>query len=764
MSLYSRSSLLLSTLALVSAGLAPTMALGASSVMPVIAQADQSGGSGGCGVNRSNNTIDVDGVAKTLETAIQEATQSLMGCQGKKSSVLIRLTAVGPHRLPNEINAHGQITITSAVPNDGYPKIEQDGRQQVTVRSPLEMSHIEWVGNYRGFNVLSDFTLVDSFVKYGDNGDPESTDRHLIVSERLGGAPQPQGDSRTITINHTEFKNIGIGSFKDIDSVEINRSVVVLEGQRFSALSILNSGSIDTENQLVDNAFKATNHKIDSYVVVSARRATITNNEFSINFDSSTDNTARKASLHFFSHDQLADGFQAIEVSKNSFNDGPGIEWTENAGAPASSANAVRVERNDFSGGVGAFLNELNPNQQQALTAACNYWGKIDLKKIKAPGLDQVLFGEELDTAVCGSPDDMPPPPSGHGPGAPGPGGPSQPVPPYVPPAPVPPAPAPLPKPTPSDDPVFPKEIKEDTKQEVAIDKTGLRLAGLTRFETAVEAAQHRYPKEAENGRPNQTVIVARGDVAADSVAAVPLAKALDAPILLTPSKEAHPTMVDEIRRLVKGSGEVILMGGETAISSEVERTIAGLGVPVSRIQGANRADTAVQTAKKLEAMDKLKSVYLVDGQDWQPALITGPVAAKTTGVTLLTNGDALAPETKAFLDAHPKVGVTAIGKNAAATGVSKKAVEGRDGTELSLKVAREFFDATDRIGVATSADFADALIGGGHIGQEGGALVLTNGRNASRVNAYLKTQPTITKLYVYGGAERIGVASEQAR
>lgn len=802
MTTYTRSSVLLSTLALVSAGLMPTAALGqgaAESPNAVTAPT----GTQTCGVSGFKTVIDVDGTTKTLVDAIAEATGLLEHCANRGHIVELRLTGEGPYHFPDEVNANGTIKLVSALPDGKRARIEQHSRNPVHLVSAVELDGVHWVGNYRGFIAYDAFTLEHSLVEYGGHGRAGDLERHLVVASGIASSKYPGREATVVTIRNSTFTNFGVAATTELPRLEVNKNTVNLTGERFAAVAISDREGHDTRSEIENNTFTAVDHKFMTVLGISDSYAIVTGNTFDVTFSPDLPAAMPKAAALLVNDGGLPNGFENIGFGMNTFIGGPAIDWYEDPAAPPSEAMTVGASHNDFSRSSGAFIFSKNPSQQNALIASCNYWGDLDRSKVFAPGVDKVLKSNDLENAACGPVDAPQPPATGQDNGATDPQDPSVPPapaptelpdsgvpndppataepvnppadPPAVPvpdpapapiPAPVPapaPAPVPAPAPEPTDDPVLPKEIKEDAKEEVDIDQSGLRLAGLTRFETAVEAAQHQFPVEQESTPEHQTVIIARGDVAADSVAAVPLAKALHAPILLTPPDHAHPSTIDEIRRLIKGSGDVILMGGEDAISRSVERTIRHLGVTVSRIQGENRAATAVETAKRLADMGKLQSVYLVDGQDWQPALITGPVAAKTDGVTLLTNGTELAPETRSFLDAHPGVEMTAIGDSAAATGLAATAHTGRDGTELSLKVAREFFKDADRIGVATSADFADALIGGGHIGQQGGALVLTNGRNASRVNAYLKTHPSITKLYVYGGAERVGVASERS-
>lgn len=277
-----------------------------------------------------------------------------------------------------------------------------------------------------------------------------------------------------------------------------------------------------------------------------------------------------------------------------------------------------------------------------------------------------------------------------------------------------------------------------------------MTFAGETRFETAALVAADIASAK------TTTVIVARHDVAADSVSAIPLATAETAPVLLTPPDQLHPVTKAAIEKILPKGGTVIIMGGEAAITPAVEQQIAALGVKTERIAGVNRAATAVALAERLEPVGKATQVLLADGADWQPDLIAGPAAAKVSGVTLLTNGAAMAPETAAYLAKYAKKPTIAIGSAAAQATKTDKAIEAPNPSALSVKVASEFFSEPTYAGLATTEDFADALAGGAHIGIVRGPILLTPRTPAEEVRAYLGTSKRTRKVVVYGGSQRL--------
>ena len=256
------------------------------------------------------------------------------------------------------------------------------------------------------------------------------------------------------------------------------------------------------------------------------------------------------------------------------------------------------------------------------INAQQNVWGKVDRAKVAAD------TSNPKDTYTRPVPPEgpKPPVPPGEQPGPMGPDSPGVPVPPgpKQPDPQQPPAPAPAPQqPQPQQpSPQVPTPTPSPSVSPAA-PRSAVRVAGETRFETAVKVAQEAFKDGAK------AVVLARGDVAADSVSAVPFAEEIDAPVLLSPSDALHPAAEAEIKRLLPKGGKVFVMGGEAALAKPVADAVAKLGVEVERVVGPNRAATAVETAKRLQALGKVKQVVIANGADWQADLIAGPAAKR---------------------------------------------------------------------------------------------------------------------------------------
>lgn len=140
------------------------------------------------------------------------------------------------------------------------------------------------------------------------------------------------------------------------------------------------------------------------------------------------------------------------------------------------------------------------------------------------------------------------------------------------------------------------------------------RYTGASRVETALTAAAahfgsarvvflvRAYGRDAE---PTQAF--------ADSLAAGGAACAAQAPLLLSAEKRLLPSIREHLEQ--SSAERIVLVGGEGAISADVERELQGMGLTVERVGGASRAATAVALAGLGES--EPPAVALVNG--WHP-------------------------------------------------------------------------------------------------------------------------------------------------
>ncbi|WP_273851728.1 cell wall-binding repeat-containing protein [Guptibacillus spartinae] len=230
------------------------------------------------------------------------------------------------------------------------------------------------------------------------------------------------------------------------------------------------------------------------------------------------------------------------------------------------------------------------------------------------------------------------------------------------------------------------------------------RIAGVNRYETAVKISQEGWKEHA------QGVVIARGDDFPDALAGAPLAYDLDSPILLTHSKALDPIVKEEIERLHPEFA--ILLGGEKALSKDVEDELGKMGIPVERIAGDNRYETAAKIAGTLPHSDK---AVIANGTKFPDALAIASYASENTYPILLTKQDEIPEDTAEVLKRYPEsiaVGGTAVLSESLVEKLPKaKRYGGEDRYETASIIAMEL-NPSHKAFVSTGLEFADALTG----------------------------------------------------
>ena len=178
-------------------------------------------------------------------------------------------------------------------------------------------------------------------------------------------------------------------------------------------------------------------------------------------------------------------------------------------------------------------------------------------------------------------------------------------------------------------------------------------LAGSNRHSTAVQVSQKGW-SSAEN------VVLVNDSAIADALAATPLAEELNAPILLTGKNKLNSTTKSEIERL--GAQNVYLIGGESVLSDDLSAEISGR---TYRISGSSREKTALAIAKKINELNPVKTIAVVNG---------------TTGLAdAVSIASVAAEKDMAIILSNPKSGVSLSKEFIYSNGIEKSYVIGGD-------------------------------------------------------------------------------------
>ena len=282
------------------------------------------------------------------------------------------------------------------------------------------------------------------------------------------------------------------------------------------------------------------------------------------------------------------------------------------------------------------------------------------------------------------------------------------------------------------------------------------------------------------------TAVLARSDDFADALAAGGLAGELDAPVLLTPTEGLDDAVAAELDRL--GVEDVVLVGGEAALSAQVAADVEALGMAVRRIGGRERfstaglvADAIVEIGGPVEEVIVALGIRPEGGDAWPDALAAGVLAAAARAPVLLTAPEAVPFPTDdalaRLLDAGDPLliagGTAAVGTTAQdellAAGYAPRRIAGatRYGTAAAMAeeaVARGA--TTDVVVLASGEEFAGALVGGPAAVRAGGILLLAQPEDldfGTETRAFLEARrDAIDAVVLAGGTEILSEAVER--
>ena len=236
------------------------------------------------------------------------------------------------------------------------------------------------------------------------------------------------------------------------------------------------------------------------------------------------------------------------------------------------------------------------------------------------------------------------------------------------------------------------------------------RLAGLDRYETAVQVSQKSFPDGAK------TVYLVVGTDFADALAAAPLAAANDGALLLTRPGGLPQSTEAELKRLAPKS--VVIVGGTGVVDAgmpERLRTLLGSPLNVERIGGADRYETARLIAAKFGSTS---TVYVATGRDYADALGAAAIAGGRGVPVILVKGE------QGRLDEQTLRTVAALGaKDVVIAGAEGAVSRGIADHLASRGLAINRYGGIDRY--ATNAALNNASFGAGT-----GSVVLATGRD----------------------------------
>ena len=293
------------------------------------------------------------------------------------------------------------------------------------------------------------------------------------------------------------------------------------------------------------------------------------------------------------------------------------------------------------------------------------------------------------------------------------------------------------------------------------VGRSGIRLAGVDRVDTAVEDLAELIPHEwvCDHGCPGPRRPLPRCPCWGPS-------RRLQG----RPAPARQPRGRGDDGRCSDGDRDprvlpanasplrtILVLGGPSAIPDSMVQQLTALGYQVPRqFAGADRFQTAVLIAQT--GLNNPPNLFLASGVNFPDALSAGPAAARAAGggAILLTNASVMPAFTSDYLTTRTGATVFALGGPAAAAGGAPAAnqIIGADRYATAVGVAQRFFPNPTAVGIASGEAFPDGLTGGAHIGKIGGPLLLTAQASLpGNVQTYLQSvKATVNQLFIYGG------------
>lgn len=258
-------------------------------------------------------------------------------------------------------------------------------------------------------------------------------------------------------------------------------------------------------------------------------------------------------------------------------------------------------------------------------------------------------------------------------------------------------------------------------------DTSPTRLAGSDRYSTAAEIAKQGWTQ-------SDYAVLVYGANFPDALAATPLAKKYDAPILLTTTNNLSSATKQTLADLqVKN---VFIIGGTGVISTNIESEIHKMGITTTRISGKDRYDTSYNVNQYLEG-EKNTPIVISYGGNFPDALAISSFAAFNNWPILLVQTDALPEKMKDFIsDNQPSdiyitggVGVISANIESQIKSIAPNAIitrfAGQDRFDTATQIIQEFSSSPQNLYLASGFGFADALAGSVFAAKSGDPILL---------------------------------------
>lgn len=183
------------------------------------------------------------------------------------------------------------------------------------------------------------------------------------------------------------------------------------------------------------------------------------------------------------------------------------------------------------------------------------------------------------------------------------------------------------------------------------------RIAGNSRYNTAIAIAEEN--QKLTKKTPKEAILV-NGEQFADSLSIASYAGENNIPIYLTNGN----SLTSATKAKLTAAEKVTIIGGNLAVSSEVENQLKKAGVKTERIFGTSRYDTAVAVAQRFH--DDASTAIVASGMVFPDSLVGATLAIKYEAPIILTKSDSLSSGAFNFMTEMDPERILVLGGNIA--------------------------------------------------------------------------------------------------
>lgn len=276
------------------------------------------------------------------------------------------------------------------------------------------------------------------------------------------------------------------------------------------------------------------------------------------------------------------------------------------------------------------------------------------------------------------------------------------------------------------------------------------RVAGLDRYETAVNIAGHIHPGRGDSRIGD--VFVVNGTTWPDGLAAGAAAAKVDGVLLLVRADTVPTVVTNEIERL--HPKRIWVIGGTEVLSAAVQQQLTVETVVPQRIAGANRYATAALVAARFFDMTRT-GAYYASGASFADALAGGAAAAHT-GVPLLLTDDPKPVDTPVAPGSNFALGGSSVLSDAAVIGLHATRIGGADRFDTAVALSARTFPTATTAYLADGFDFADALAATPAAAHDDAPVLLTRPRCVGAETVAELGRLKVTTRVVIGGTSAV--------